>query len=75
MKQEQVEQIAVEYVERIGVRPCLLEGSEFDDKDDLANWRVYFSFCESSEKAIGLPHSLVIEVDDVTGVASHIEHL
>ena len=75
MKQEDVERIAAEYVESIGVAPCLLDGSEFDDKDNHPVWSVFFSFCERSEEWVGLPHSLVIEVNDLTGEASHIEHL
>jgi hypothetical protein len=53
MKQEDVERIAAEYVASIGVAPCLLDGSEFDDKDNPQIWRVFFRFCESSEETIG----------------------
>ncbi|MBP3959987.1 hypothetical protein J8F10_32500 [Gemmata sp. G18] len=75
MKQEDVERIAAEYIVSIGVAPCLLDGSEFKDADDHPIWRVYFSFRDISEKWNGLPVSLTIEVNDVTGEASHIDHL
>ena len=75
MKQEDVERIATEYVESIGVRPCLLVGSEFYGEDDPPSWRVFFRFCESPTDEIGLPHSLVIDVNDLTGEASSIASL
>jgi hypothetical protein len=78
MKQEDVERIAVQYVASLGVYPCLLDGSEFDDKDNPPVWRVYFSFCKSTaeeDEGIGLPNGLVVHVDDLTGTASSIPHL
>jgi hypothetical protein len=75
MKQEEVERIAAEYVASLGVAPCLLDGSEFDDKENPPIWRVFFSFSESPEDAIGLPHFLLIEVNDLTREPSHIPHL
>jgi hypothetical protein len=78
MKQEDVERIATEYVESTGVAPCVLDGSEFDDKENPPIWRVYFSFCKTTEQEeaeIGLPWSLTIHVSDLTGAASHIAHL
>lgn len=75
MKQEDVERIATEYVESLGVTPCLLDGSEFDGKENPPIWNVFFSFCETSQEWIGFPHSLTIEVNDLTGEASHIAHL
>ena len=75
MKQEDVERIAAEYVARIGVAPCLLDGSEFYVGENPPIWRVFFSFCESPKEAIGLPYALIIEVNDLTREASHTEHL
>lgn len=78
IKQEDVERIVAEYVESLGCYPCVLRGSELDDGENPPVWRAYFSFCkttEQEEEEIGLPCSLVIEVNDLTGEASHIAHL
>jgi hypothetical protein len=75
MRQENVEKIATEYAETIGLAPLLVAGSEFDDSDNPPIWRVFICSCESSEKEIGLPDSLVIDVNDLTGEASHIASL
>ena len=72
MKAENVERIATVYAESLGIRPFHVEGSAFDGSDFPPIWRVFLSFHESSEEEIGLPHFLVILVDDLSGEASHI---
>jgi hypothetical protein len=75
LKQEDVERIASEYVANLGCAPCLLDGSEFYEEENPPMWRVFLSFKEWAEEHIGLPHSLVIDVNDLTGEASHIPAL
>jgi len=74
MKQEDVERIATEYAQSLGVAPFLLDGSEFDDNDNPI-WRVHLSFCKSPTEEMGLPSGFVIDVNDFTGEASHIASL
>jgi hypothetical protein len=73
LKQAEVERIATDYAKSIGLAPFVVDGSDFDESDPDQIWRVYLSFCESA--GIGLPDSAVIRVNDVTGMASHIQAL
>lgn len=75
MKQEDVEKIATEYAKGLELAPFRIEGSEFDDNDTPPSWRVYLSFCEPPTDEIGWPDGLVIDVNDLTAEASHINSL
>lgn len=75
MNQADVERIATEYVKNIEIVPFIIDGSEFDDSVSPSIWRVYIGFREPFEEWIGLPHSLIVEVNDATGEASHIKSL
>lgn len=75
MKQEDVERIATGYAKGLELAPFRLLGSEFDENGDPPNWRVYLSFCEPPTDEIGWPDGLVIDVNDLTGEASHIASL
>lgn len=71
MNQQDVEEIAIQYLMSTGFAPFVVDGSEFDDKEDPPIWRVFISFREFYEEEIGLPALMVVQVNDLTGLASH----
>jgi len=73
LKPAEIERIATDYAKSIGLAPFVVDGGDFDESDPDQIWKVYLSFCESA--GIGLPDSVVIQVSDVTGIASHIQAL
>src|SRR5687768_203028 len=75
INRDDVERIAAEYAKSIGLAPFIVEGSSLVDEEGKATWNVFLSFCESPDGEENLFDSIVIHVDDITGIASHIEQL
>ena len=75
VKQDDAERVATLYATNLGVGPFIVDGCEFDETEERPFWRVFLAFAEQSDTDIGLPASLIVRVDALTGEASHISML
>lgn len=75
LNQADVERIATTYAMSLGVAPFVVDGSELDKTQDRPAWRVFLTFTETDDGWVGLPDGMIVDVDAVTGEASHIASL
>lgn len=63
--------IATIYAKGIVAGDFEVDGCELDETKDRPHWNVFISFCDVDEEWIGMPFAMLVEVDAVTGKASH----
>jgi hypothetical protein len=71
LNEENAQRIATSYARSIGVGPFVVDGCELDETEEKPFWRVFLGFTDPAEVDVGLPDSLIVRVDALSGDASH----
>lgn len=75
IKVDEAENIAKRYAETMRVSPFIVDGCELDESEVRPFWQVFLGFIEPFGAEIGLPDSMIVRVDALTGEATHIVSL
>lgn len=75
LTEEEVERIATSYAKGIGIGSFVVDGAELDETEEKPFWRVFLGFTDQDEVEVGLPDSMIVRIDALSGEASHTASL
>jgi hypothetical protein len=75
INEKDAESVATKYAQSIGVGPFIVDGSELDETESVPFWRVFLGFTEPFDVDVGVPDSMIVRVDALTGEATHVPML